>query len=152
MANIQSGGAVFVPKPSGGMYLSGQMTDPGLGEKQILLNSILSGFNDGIEDTVNHKITVTRTGLYLVTANIEFSADTANARYETLILKAGTNWIAKAKAHSAVAGPLNSPVSVIVSLANNDDVELFCNLPDATSDILGSPYGTFLIVQFIRPQ
>ena len=68
-------------RPSGGMYVTG-ITDLTNGSYVLMtFDTIISGFNDGIEDVVNHWIKPGVAGYYSIAARISFQNVVADKTY-----------------------------------------------------------------------
>lgn len=149
MANQQSAPA-GVLSPSGGLYLGSDMVDPGAGEKIVLLDTVLGGFNDGIEDTANNRIVFTKAGLYLCIAQVFLSKPAADQKNSIYIVHNNMTYFGTGIYHSSINEYQTLHVAHKWPMAVNDYIKLHVSLGDATIDVLAGDNWTFLVAQWLR--
>lgn len=147
-------------RPTGKMYLADNQLNLGNGlQTPVDLDTIYwPGFNDGIEDIVNHRILPGRAGFYLVIAQVFFTQVVADKDYEIWIMhKTGAAaWTVMAhdRRHSRITADLACIATDIIWIGDNlvfDAFEIWAqsNSGGNTVDILGAA-ETFLCVQRLR--
>ena len=139
-------------KPSGGLYLLTSQQNLVSGNSTLVnLNTVISGFSDGIEDTANKKITVTKAGLYLVQAQVTFFSVVAAKHYQIHIYKDAAGKKA-GYGHSSVTDELSIPLSFFIRCAVNESILMkaisFAGVD--TVDIRNGADLTFLELHYMR--
>ena len=115
----------------------------------------VKSYNDGIEDLINNRIVINRTGYYSVLGSVEFYNVIADKRYtcklkvngstfREVVLHATPSWVSP---HLIVSASRNSRLFDV-----NDYIELFARHDSGVStiDISNSWHGTFLNLQRVR--
>ena len=92
---------------------------------KVLLDTIETGFTDGIEDTVNNRITPAVLGLYQVTAQIYYMGVVANKRYGLRVKSSVDLWVIDGLVHSGEAQNLAVLVSRTMYLSDVEYLELY---------------------------
>ena len=139
-------------KPSGGLYLDGaQLNIVNTTWTKVLLNTVKSGFVDGVEDTGASKITPSIAGMYLIHGLVFWTTVADNKQYSVAIR------VDNIEKHSvALVGgsgqSLSIPIVCMVPLTNTHYVELWVYHNDGSSnpDITGSAVLVFLEVHRLR--
>lgn len=144
-------------KPSGGLYLNTlQVGIPNWTETLVLLDTIMTGFEDGIEDTGNRKITPGVAGLYLISARIAYRQLTAGNNYAQMIVYVnGTTKISypyKQIADGASTSNLSIYDSVLWWLNSTDYLTLVAihDCGNADPDVMPGIEFTYLQAQLLR--
>ena len=140
-------------KPSGKLVLSSNQNNLVDGVLTLAeLDTIPSGYTDGIEDVANYKITPGMAGYYLIAASVYLSSVVADKMYVAYIYKSGSG-IAGNILHSKLAEPLIFPMLVPCQyLSATDYLQLWVKSEsgDNTVDISAIQEYTYLSVQRIR--
>ena len=142
-------------QPSGKLYLNAlQAGIPGDGlYHQILLDTIMANFTDGIEDTVNHIITPGVAGYYQVNASMKVDHPVVGEIYCLHVLRnVGGNLILQGMGHaSSAANNLIVNCSDVLYLTNIHFLEMgIVHWVAAGESVTVSYYSTFLSVQRVR--
>jgi len=140
-------------RPSGKLYLgSDQLNLVHDTATLVELDTIASGFTDGIEDTANHKITPGVAGFYLITAQVRFMNLVAEKTYKAGIVVNAASYYCHNITWAGGGVYLTMPLAALVKLTATDYVRLFAESEsgDDTVDIGGSQWATFLSVQRVR--
>lgn len=155
MPNRQSAAGGFSPVPCGGLHLgTDQLNLVNGSEILVELDTLLSGFTDGIEDTTNHKITPGVAGLYLISAAVIFK-NIVNDKTYRLSVKDNSTRIIDAYLPSSVA-TISKFVTIAeakpVWLSAVSEIKLYaCSFSgDDTVDVFGFGGHTFLTVCRMR--
>ena len=140
-------------KPSGGMWLGTDQLNLVHGVATLVeLDSLRTGFADGIENLATHRITPGVAGFYSITAQVTFLNLIADKTYQAIIRINGATYLCTNSNHAAITEPLSVPASVLVKLTATDYIELMARSwsGDNTVDVHKNYYFTFLLVQRIR--
>ena len=151
MANQQSSGALEL-KPTGKIFLGSDQLDLTSGEMTVVnLDTIPAGFVDGVEDTVNHKIIIPQTAIYLITAGLVWSNFVANKRYTITIYNNGFAIGADHRSPATDEALINQ-CCVQRRLVKNDKLVLKAYQASGvdTVDILSSEEATWMSIQLLR--
>lgn len=155
MGNAQSGAKADITvnhKPSGGLSLNGDQLDLVDGDTVLVeLNLVRPGFTDGIEDTVNHRITPAVAGLYLIEGSITLKNCVADKKYRGLISKNGAGF-ANRYVQSSILDFLTIPLSALKWLSDSEyiDMRVTSYAGENTVDVNGSTAYTWLELTRIR--
>ena len=141
-------------RPSGYLGLSGIQYDiPNETYTVVELDQIPSDFNDGIENSVNHRITPGVAGFYAISAIIAFFDLVADKRYEASIELNGSTSIQATCSQASITGneQLSCPISIpCYYLSATDYLELVAWHRAGVDTININPSFTFLAVQRVR--
>jgi len=140
-------------KPSGRMYLSAdQHNITGSTWTLVNLDSVADGFNDGIEDTVNHRIAPGAAGYYLLTAAAMMYSFAVEMRVGAAIRISDTRWVAMAYNHVVTDKHISVVVTCLQYLTADDYADLRVHALTTSNDvdIYGRAYSTFLCLQRVR--
>jgi len=140
-------------RPSGKLYLSVDQLDLVNDTLTLVkLNVIPGGFTDGIEDTVNHRITPGVAGFYNVIGLVTFKNTVTNCCYDSGIKVSGLLFGGFNYGHTASLWLFSSPVFALLKLDVTDYIELWARSisGDNTVDISGNAWSTYLSVQRVR--
>ena len=140
-------------KPSGKLYLSvSQLNLVNNTLTLVELNSIYTGFTDGIEDTTLHRITPGCAGFYFINGQATFMNVVAAKNYEAAIRVSGVSWVSFCYGWAGGGTLFSVPVSSLVKLSATDYIELWVRSQsgDNTVDLSGVRYRTYLSVQRVR--
>lgn len=112
-------------KPSGCLFLGQNQNNLPIDVwTDVELNTISSGFTDGIEDTVNHKITPGVAGLFLLIGRISFVEIIGDYEYGCAIELNGGGTLIENWGHSSLEADLNVCCTMIHWLTNTDYIKL----------------------------
>ena len=146
--------------PNGRIYLNNQQLNiPNSAQTTILLDTVDPLFTDGIEDTVNHKITPGIAGWYLYTASICWNSVIDQKRYDLEVLRTGA--IGVGADSFCASGGIGVPdgnfnnyrkVTDVIYLTAAQSLYLVAYHVDGTNnpDIKPGKTLTFLTVQRVR--
>lgn len=152
MSNIQSAAGGGIVSPSGSLYLNNNQLNLVSGSGTlVLLDAIASGFSDGIENVVTHRIYPGVAGLYLIDAGIMFTSVVALKPYRMIVTKNDSTWIG-VYGHSGLVYNMSLTLSKLISLAAPDYIDMWA-YSYADVDTVGiSKYkdATFLTIQRVR--
>jgi len=140
-------------RPSGKLYLASNQFNLVDGASTIVeLDTIGTGFTDGIEDTVNHRITPGQAGFYNVIGQVTFTSVVADKAYDVGLYVNHATWINYNRSYVGGGVHYSVPVAALVKLTATDYLELIAVSRSGgdTVDILASAYDTFLSVQRVR--
>lgn len=142
-----------VLRPSGKLYLAiGQLNLVDGVHTLVALDGIGIGFTDGIEDTVNHRITPGYAGFYIVLGMVTFDNVVAAKNYVAGIKISGGVWECLNIGWTGGGRYLSVPVSALVKLTATDYVELWAKSDsgDNTVDVYAHIFCTYLMIQRVR--
>lgn len=140
-------------KPTGRLYLNTEQSNIPTGTQTLVnLDTIDSDFTDGIEDTVNHKITPGVAGFYLIVASVYWSVTVSGKDYYAYIKRSGSYTAAFAKSQADHTGEVSNVVATIDYLSDSDYIELTVghNAGVDTPDIKAGLQYTSLALQRLR--
>jgi len=140
-------------RPSGKLYLStDQLNLVNNTWTKVALDTIAAGFSDGIEDTVNNRITPGYAGFYDLKGLVTFVNIVAARNYRAAIKISNTTWHSVKYSWAGGGTYLGVPVGDLVKLTATDYVELLVmsQSGDNTVDIASLERLTFLSVQRVR--
>ena len=140
-------------RPSGKLYLvNDQLNLVDNTWTKVALDTIAPGFTDGIEDTVNNRITPGHPGFYNIKGLVTFIHTVANCNYRARIRISNTNSYSIKYSWTGSIIRLGVPVGDLIKLTAADYVELWAlsNSGDNTVDIEPGVHYTFLSVQRVR--
>ena len=151
---------VYAPafqKPSGGMYLSTDQLNLVSGSTTlVILDSIFTSFVDGIEDVINHRIVINKSGLYFVFGSIGFINMVDSRVYGCTLHRNGN-----ASPFAEDIFPYHAPATgsgftvstgrvIHLDLGDYVDLRAYHLAGVNTIDITDAQQRTFLIVQRVR--
>lgn len=138
-------------RPSGFLELSGMKLNLVSGATTLIeFDQIRTGFNDGIEDTANHRITPGKAGFYSIAGAVNFFNTVADKKYRSLIYISGSDVAANMK-HTSIAEAVDLPVSIAtIYLSAVDYVELYAYHLAGVDTVDVNCSDTFLCVQRVR--
>jgi len=142
-------------KPSGKMYLGSNQLNLVNGAITLVeLDTVGTGFTDGIEDTANHKITPGYAGFYIIIGMVTFMNLVIDRSYDAGVLITGAAYLPFVHDFSGRDDYYTVPVSCLVKLNATDYIELYARSMsgDNTVDILAGEAYTFLSIQRVRWQ
>jgi len=141
-------------KPSGGLYLNSAQDNISSGvETLVNLDGIFSGFVDGIENVITHRIVVNRSGFYFVIGSISYKSPSvvADKVYECRVRLNG-NVISCGALHSSNTTVITAKVQRLIYCLAGDyfDLAAFQVTGVNTVDLLDGYRYTHLFVQRVR--
>lgn len=140
-------------KPSGKLYLASTQLDlvNGIWTK-VLLETIGANFTDGIEDTVNHRITPGRGGFYDIKGQVTFTNIVTPRLYIAALKISGTDLICINDGSASAGDHYSVPVGHLIKLSVTDYIELHAMSVsgDNTVDVRAGSAYTFLSIQRVR--
>lgn len=144
----------FKPEPSGKIYLSGlQLNLVDTVPTLILLDTIATDFNDGIEDVINHRITPGVAGFYYVSAQALLINLVADKQYTLVVEQSGGDQVEDTRQASLIAN-LTLKIDYLCYLAFDEHLELWVTSYAGanTVDVYGQAVNmaTSLSVQRVR--
>lgn len=140
-------------KPSGNLYLSANQLNLVDGTwTWVELDTIKTGFADGIEDTTNYIITPAYAGWYDIKAQVYFMNVIADKRYYASIYLNGVTEKVTATKQASIAEYLSIGCSNHIKMSATDYIKLKArsNAGVDTVDILAGEQYTFLSIQRVR--
>jgi len=140
-------------RPSGRMYLSANQLNLIDDTWTVVeLDAIDDGFEDGIEDTVNHWIKPGVAGWYIVMGQWQLLNDVQDKLYRAGIRTNGVKWECVATLSLSRSRPGVVRVSALIKLDANDYVQLYAmsGADVNTVDIQSGRFYTFLCLQRVR--
>lgn len=140
-------------RPSGKLYLSATQSNLVDGVITVVeLNTVVTGFTDGIEDTVNHKITPGHAGFYHITGMVTFLNPVAARSYYAAIILNNDDYRCFHISWAGGGTYFSVPVAALVKLTVTDYIQLWARSDsgDNTVDIQPGVHLTFLSVQRVR--
>jgi len=140
-------------RPSGKLYLLANQLNLVSGVWTLVeLDTITTGFTDGIEDTTNHRITPSQAGFYDVKGRVTFDNTVADTLYYAAVRLNGSAYKSCERAQASVAGPLSVSCHALLYLSATDFLELMgISLAGVnTVDIQEYERYTFLSLQRVR--
>lgn len=140
-------------RPSGWLYLNTHQSDIATATWTIaLLDAIGADFADGIEDTVNHKISPGVAGLYQIYGYGRFNQIVADKPYAIRLLLNGSTYLRERWLHGAVVNYLGLDAQIERWLSATDYVQLqvYHEAGVGTVDLYAGIHLTGLVVQRVR--
>lgn len=139
-------------RPSGGLNLGTVQSNLVNGVPTLVeLDTIMAGFNDGIENTVTHRITPGRAGFYSIAGNLMLENLIAD-KYYKVILKVNGTTILQNNFHSSSIDLCGNQISLPSHYFSRTDYAELWAISYAgvdTVDILAGIY-TCLVLQRVR--
>jgi len=139
--------------PSGKLYLSSDQLNLVSGAAtDVELDTIADGFTDGVEDTVNHRITPGVAGFYDLKGMVTFKNVVADKSYYTIIKHSVSGTLVTVKGHASRSEDLSVPATVHVYLPADGYLTLqaISYAVVDTVDINSGERQTFLSIQRVR--
>ena len=158
MKGISSPPVALTNKPSGKLYLRNSQDDLATGTlTKVEMADVMTGFTDGIEDTVNNRITPGVAGLYTVHALVDFIHIDQGAMQHLFLKMNGSDYHVQKEQASAVGGTAehqSMEVSIELWFDDDDYIELWVKTESSGDnvDVGGHTEGqaTYLEVQRVR--
>ena len=119
----------------------------------VLLDAIQAGFTDGIEDTVNHRITPAVAGYYSINGQVRLQELVANVVYQVFVKISGAlllgceNWVHSSNVNSMMLR-CGMPSYYLTA---TDYLELWVHFYCGANTVdISSAYSTCLAIQRVR--